>query len=208
MSKANKSIFFKTKYLFENLKEIEEKFANYYADFFKEVGKVCGSDPSKDSSDSSVIAASDSPASDDLEEEAEKKVCEDDSSTDADSPEVSGEIKKLYKKIALITHPDKHPDYLSEEKKKEMIDIYNRSTMAAKSNNLFILLDAASELYLDIPELSKEDMMALEEKCAEFEKRIKEIKNTYPWVWASQGDENQKENILNHFLDAKGYKIS
>ena len=71
--------------------------------------------------------------------------------------------------------------------------------------DLFSILECASELYIKLPKLSKDDLLKLKKKCKLIKKDIKIIKNTYPWIWGEEGDENQKETILNEFLKSKNY---
>jgi len=192
MQATKKSIFFKAKYLSEEFKEVKEKFDNYCVEFFKEVNKSQNLNIPQEPEGSIVKA-------DPIEKDS-FDASEDDP---IDNPNISDKLKKLYKRIALITHPDRHPEYLSKDKRKEMIDIYNRSSNAIRENDLFSLLDAASELYLDLPKLEKKDIKNIKKKCSELEKNIKEMKNTYPWVWAEQNDSATKEHIINSFVESR-----
>jgi hypothetical protein len=197
MRTANKSILFKTKYLYEEYKEVKEKFDDYCVDFFKEVNKSQNLNPpqSPEETASEIVKAGKIEESDQPSEESEEKAVEDSDLRDG--------LKKLYKRIVLITHPDRHPEYLSEDKKKEMIDIYNRSTNAIKENDLFSLLDAASELYLDLPKLERKELKNIKKKCLEFEKNINDIKNTYQWVWGGELDSSRKEHIVKAYIDSR-----
>jgi len=198
MQATKKSIFFKAKYLSEEFKEVKEKFDKYCVEFFKEVNKLQNLNMSQEPEahqepEGSIVKA------DPIEKDS-FDASEDDP---IDNPNISDKLKKLYKRIALITHPDRHPEYLSKDKRKEMIDIYNRSSNAIRENDLFSLLDAASELYLDLPKLEKKDIKNIKKKCSELEKNIKEMKNTYPWVWAEQINPATKEHIINSFVESR-----
>ena len=204
MQATKKSIFFKAKYLSEEFKEVKEKFDKYCVGFFEEVNKLQKSNisPESESVENSIVKAETVEQGDERKSSSEES--EDDPENNlADNSNVSDGLKKLYKKIALITHPDRHPEHLSEDKRKEMIDIYNRSATAIKENDLFSLLDAASELYLDLPKLEKKDIKNIKKKCSELEKNIKDIKNTYPWVWGEQEHPARKECIINSFIDSR-----
>jgi hypothetical protein len=198
MQATKKSIFFKAKYLSEEFKEVKEKFDDYCVEFFKEVNKSQNlnmpQEPEVHKEPEGSIVKADPIEKDSFDASEDDPI---------DNPNISDKLKKLYKRIALITHPDRHPEYLSKDKRKEMIDIYNRSSNAIRENDLFSLLDAASELYLDLPKLEKKDIKNIKKKCSELEKNIKEMKNTYPWVWGEQEHPARKECIINSFIDSR-----
>lgn len=201
MQSNKKSIFLKAKYLLQEFREVEEKFNDYCAGFFSEVNKVQNlNTPVKSEDIGNDLAKTESSKH---TKDAEARSDSDHNHGELDAPDVSDKLKKLYKKIALITHPDRHPEYLSESKRKEMIDIYNRSSNAIRENDLFSLLDAASELYLDLPKLEKKDLKNIKRKCLDLESGIEEMKNTYPWIWGEQIDSDKKEYIINLFIESR-----
>ena len=210
MKRNIKSLFLKARYLNEEYKETKELFDKHYIEFFKELDIFIKENniegitvklPDENKESAAVQVFEDKPPDDETVKDAEDIPVEPKNTA-------SEELKKLYRKIAMITHPDKHPKHISEDKRREMVGIYNRSTNAIRSGDLFCLLDAATELYLDIPELSDKDLLDLKTKCVEFENSIKEMKNTYPWAWASLSEEEQRKNILNRFFEAKGCKVN
>jgi|7_EtaG_2_1085326.scaffolds.fasta_scaffold02925_2 hypothetical protein len=197
MQATKKSIFFKAKYLSEEFKEVKEKFEDYCVEFFKEVNKSQNlnmpQEPEVPQEPEGSIVKADPIEKDSFDASEDDPI---------DNLNISDKLKKLYKRIALITHPDRHPEYLSKDKRKEMIDIYNRSSNAIRENDLFSLLDAASELYLDLPKLEKKELKNIKKKCLEFEKNINDIKNTYPWVWGEGLDSSGREHIIKAFIDS------
>lgn len=198
------TIFLKARYLNAELKECEEAFLRYHNDFFKEVKVIMGDSSdqkqSVDSGDSSVLKHD----SDNVNSAEPAN----DPSDDLENSFLNKKLKTLYRKVVQVCHPDKHSSYLSQSDKNNLTKIYSDCTGAVRDGNLYYFLECASKLYMEIPELSDEEISILKKNCLKIEDDIKKIKNTYPWIWGVQSDEDQRKNILNHFLASKGYQTN
>lgn len=117
--------------------------------------------------------------------------------TEINSPKIeekpkSEKLKKLYRKIANKTHPDKvHVKYLNE--------LYLKAKTAYQKDDMFSIYLICNDLEIDY-EFSKE-----EEK--EFKLTIKNLRNenayveqTYLWAWINEENEKTKNKILHHFI--------
>jgi len=205
MKRNIKSSFLKARYLNEKYKETKELFEKHYMEFFKAFELFAKENnieglsvlPPNVSEETAVIKASDN-------KDIDSELGFGTKNADEDFKNIaSEELKKLYRKIVTIVHPDKHPEHISEDKKKEMIEIYNKSTMAMRNGDVFSVLDAASELYIDLPKLSDEEIKIIKEKCLFFEDNIKLMKNTYAFVWGEESDLDKKESVMKLFVDSK-----
>tara|TARA_R110002020_G_scaffold50716_9_gene143315 strand:+ start:8045 stop:8650 length:606 start_codon:yes stop_codon:yes gene_type:complete len=198
------TIFLKARYLNAELKECEEVFLKYHDHFFKEVRVLTGDGPNQErsiDSDNAGILKHQLDNSNDGE-------AAHDPSDDLENSFLNKKLKTLYRKVVQVCHPDKHSSYLSQSDKNNLTKIYSDCTGAVRDGNLYYFLECASKLYMEIPELSDEEISILKKNCLKIEDDIKKIKNTYPWIWGVQSDEDQRKNILNHFLASKGYQTN
>ena len=118
---------------------------------------------------------------------------------EATKSEIPIEIKKLYRKIALKTHPDKlEDDTLSE--------IFTQATVAIEEANWMLLVELAGELKLDLDFLSDETCELVEKSIQENEAQIKTIRNSFSFMWANQKTEKDRE--LFTLLFYKQFKIN
>ena len=100
--------------------------------------------------------------------------------------EVPPEIKKLYRQIALNTHPDKFEDeYLN--------DVFTQAATAIEQENWMLLVELAGELKLDIGFLSDETCEMIEKSIEKSESEIDAIKGSFSYMWAKQRSDKDKE---------------
>ena len=113
--------------------------------------------------------------------------------------EAPPEIKKLYRQIALNTHPDKIEDeYLN--------DIFTQAVAALEQENWMLLVELAGEIKLDINFLSDETCEIIEKSIEKTEAQIGAIRNSFSFMWANQKSEQDRK--LFTLLFYKQFKIN
>lgn len=127
----------------------------------------------------------DTESSENIIDELEEKV---------ESNEDSTNIKKLYRQIVKLTHPDK-------VKNKSLNSFYIDATEYYNNNDLFGLCLIAIKLDIDI---SKQDIDSnkIEELISSEKNKIKFIQSTYSWLWF-EADSKQKDKIVLSFIKNK-----
>lgn len=112
---------------------------------------------------------------------------------DEDLPEGSKEkIKKIYREIAKITHPDKINS-------QEHIETYIRAKDAYESNDLMELYFICSELHILVD--VEEQEIAVLKKLVEIKKQeVKKLESSIIWMWIHTDDEKTKEQLVMQYL--------
>lgn len=105
------------------------------------------------------------------------------------------EVKRLFKKVAAVTHPDKLSG-LSEYERKRKEELFKKAMLALENNDLVLLADIAMELEIEAPELTKEKLKQTEKKIIAIKKELHHIESTYVWKWFFCEDEQEKQKIL------------
>jgi hypothetical protein len=108
------------------------------------------------------------------------------------------DIKKLYRKIVELTHPDKAED---------QEDIFREATRAYKEENLAMLLEIASELRIKIDELSDQSMKLVQENIQDLETKVEELKQSTAWAWHNCKSSEEKDMLARMILSYKGIDI-
>ena len=116
-----------------------------------------------------------------LQTDTEKKIKELEEKQDRDP-----ELYKIYKKIAMKTHPDR-------VRNEDFIDTFNKATEAINQNDWVTIMDIASELKIKTPKLTEELRQKIQNNVVETNKKIKKLHNTTAWVWANATEEHKEQ---------------
>ena len=98
-------------------------------------------------------------------------------------------MKKVYRKVANKTHPDKK----GGDKEK-----FQLASEANKNNDFGQLLEMADELEIDI-ELSNELIDEMNKQCNAVINNVNNIKTTTAWTWA-HCQPNEREGLRQYIL--------
>jgi hypothetical protein len=109
------------------------------------------------------------------------------------------DIKKLWKTIASMTHPDKTGN------DPEKTALYLAASKAVDEGAVDEIIRIALELNIDIPEASEGAVIKLESLAHDLQKQISETENSVLWQWGSAPPEI-KQGILEAYIRMKKLK--
>jgi len=107
-------------------------------------------------------------------------------SEEEQDPERDPDLYKIYKKIAMKTHPDRVKD-------ESLIDFFDQATQAMKENDWMIILTIALALDIKTPEFTEELRQKLQANILEINTKVKNLHNTAAWVWANTAEQNKEK---------------
>lgn len=116
------------------------------------------------------------------QEEHEDKIIEQSSKPS----NIPSELKKLYRSIAQLTHPDKVQD-------ERLNEIFRQTAEAYNEENWMLLIEFAAELHIDIEYLSDETCEIIEKSIARNQNKITGIKSSFSYIWSKQKDDKGRE---------------
>ena len=96
------------------------------------------------------------------------------------------ELYKIYKKIAMKTHPDKSKDDSS-------VVMFNQATDAINNNDWLTLLSIAQKLKIKTPKFTKELRQKIQNDIVKTNKKIKKLQNTTAWIWANAAEKDKEQ---------------
>lgn len=108
------------------------------------------------------------------------------------------DLKILYRKIAEKTHPDKTGD-------NSKADIFSAATTAYDSEDIAKILEIAGGLNIEVPNLSPESILLLNNNIKKVSDLIEVKKQSAAWHWYESGDDDlKKEALIKIILKHKG----
>ena len=111
-------------------------------------------------------------------------------------PPKNADIKKMYRKIAEKTHPDKIGD-------DSQAQIFSEAAEAYQENNVAKLLDLASSLNIEFTELSEETLKLLENNITSINQYILSKKSTSAWSWHMTQTDEDKKNVIKAIISVE-----
>lgn len=103
------------------------------------------------------------------------------------------DIKKIYRKISVLTHPDKLKD--DDPFKEQKMDYYIRVQESAKKNDISDILVIGYNLGIDI-NLENDYTKILNSSIKNMGVQIRQIEYTNSWIWYHSENENLKQIVI------------
>ena len=116
------------------------------------------------------------------------------------------EVKDLYKKIVISTHPDKLLN-VSKKDKDEKTKLFRKASKAKGCSNLNALAEVAVELKIDLEKLTFEQLETIEQEINKKEKETDDMRKSIAWVWYYSNQQKRLDIIKSVFNnDGRGGK--
>ena len=197
----------RSKYLKSTLDESESMFQKAFSEFTEELGKKLGSSPitkknkqedqkkeskkekNKPNKSSEPIPPPPEPSTD---EQGEERV-------EAKKEEKDQNLKKVFKKIAIKTHPDKLLAS-SEFEREYKTGLFEKAKNSFDNNDYYGIVQVAEELGIDPPPPTQGQIDLMRERNKVLENKINEIKNTVIWNWY-HGEDDTRELLMENYIE-------
>lgn len=176
-----KKLILQSQYVIEEYEETKEKMDLYlqelYKQFPEEYNKMMAARNPKGNTPNPEISEENIEDEEDYQLEEEEK-----------KPE---SMRKLYRRISKITHPDKvESEFLNE--------YFKKASAAYAENNISELITIASFLNIDTSDVDKEEIVKeLRSDIVTKQFFIANTKSSIAWRWAQAETEEEKEEIRN-----------
>lgn len=108
-------------------------------------------------------------------------------------------LKKLFRKIVVLCHPDKLTDDLTILQRAKIVEQYDLAVKAYDANNWAMLIMVAIKLEVDLGDEFMEHVDKIKEDAKKIEDNISQIQNSIAWQWYHAPD-NQKDDMLNMYV--------
>jgi len=103
-------------------------------------------------------------------------------------------LKKIYREIVKLTHPDKVNDV-------ELNELYTLATIAYDEYDLFDLYFIAKDLKIHF-KLTLEEGRILNDLIQVKKDEITKIERSFIWLWMSSPNQEEKDRLVNSFISS------
>jgi hypothetical protein len=148
------------------------------------------SDPSNDASDDSYERKAELP---------NNMTNDDESGDDSDDDSMIQMIRKFYKYLSILIHPDKHADQIDKYTK-----LFQQLSEFMKQNNLQGMIDIANSEGLDISSFTNLNEFigsGLDAKIESLRFEIILIKKRVYWRWFFEKDPQKRLELIEHYFE-------
>jgi len=115
----------------------------------------------------------------------------------------SAHIKKLFRKIAIMTHPDKLTK-LDDYERERKTELFLKAREAAEAGKWFALVETANALGIETPKPDEEQIDLLNSESENVDKEIKDIEATYAWLMYTLDTDEQRKLLMIAYLKNLG----
>lgn len=136
-------------------------------------------------------------------EPEESKENEESKETEEKSLEAPAWMKKLFKKIALETHPDKisSRDDLSEYQKKEREIFYKEAVSSIENVDEMAIIEIAILLEIDTGVAEKKQLAIISKEIEKVLQKIESYRNLVAWTWGENiGEIETRSKLLKYIM--------
>ena len=118
--------------------------------------------------------------------------------------------KKLYRKIAKETHPDKYDQLdVSDEEKESLHDIFKRAAEAYENDDVPEMIRLALSLNIEVQDLGMDEDEVIEyiqKAIQKTEKELDQMSESFVWMWGTSfGNIEMRVRLLDAYLRQTGH---
>lgn len=134
-----------------------------------------------------------------------------DDDTTAETPQEENDpapawAKKLYKKIALVTHPDRTS---ADPRKEKLNKVFADSARAMSEGDYEKLLGYALDLDLDIMSDDVDSIPLIKKRISDIKQEITTIEGSLEWLWGESLElPDIRAGVAKVYLQGKGFTIN
>jgi len=104
-------------------------------------------------------------------------------------------IKKLYRKIVKLTHPDKVKD-------EKLNTLYLNATMYYDTQNIYGIYTICDELKIEY-DLDESELIFMDKEVNNLKNKIVRLEGTFTWKWSTAPNDDIKKQIIIEFINMR-----
>ena len=117
-----------------------------------------------------------------------------------DEKDIHEAFSKLFKKIALVLHPDRMNKSMPDSLRQDRINRFQEANRAMEEKKYFVLLDIADQFKITTPRNYEQQNRWMKREITTLEHHIETQKSTYNYKFAHTESDTERELLIRQFL--------
>lgn len=117
-----------------------------------------------------------------------------------DELEIHESFNKIFRKLAMILHPDKLPQNLTKTERQDKLKMFKEAKSALEERRYFVLLDLAQKFNISLPRNYKQQIRWMKKEIASLSATVRKEKDTYNYLFSECETEEEKDYIVKRFM--------
>ena len=117
-----------------------------------------------------------------------------------DEMEIHESFNKVFRKLAMLLHPDKIPQDLTEPERDDMLGMFKEAKGAIENKKYFILLDLAQKFKITLPRNYQQQIRWMKKEIIYMEQDAMKHRDTYNYLFSECDSEEDKDQLVIKFM--------
>ena len=117
-----------------------------------------------------------------------------------DEIEIHESFTKVFRRLAMLLHPDKLNKDLSPSERKEKLEMFHNSRLAIEERKYFTLLDYAEKFNITTPKNYNQQIRWMRKEIKKMEESNKKQKMTYNYLFSECDTDDERNNLIKRFM--------
>jgi hypothetical protein len=117
-----------------------------------------------------------------------------------DELEIHESFNKIFRKLAMILHPDKLPPNLTKAERQDKLKMFKEAKTALEERRYFVLLDLAQKFNISLPRNYRQQIRWMKKEIASLSATVKKEKDTYNYLFSECETQEEKDYIVKRFM--------
>lgn len=181
-----------------DLSQLNEKHAESIRELYTPTPQQNNADPEPDSNCDGALVLHDSDPSETINSDPTEQ--ESDYQATKDEQEIHEAFNKLFRKLAMLLHPDKLSTDLKTEERDEKLKMFKEAKIALESKRYFVLLDIAERLGISTPRNYHQQIRWMKKEIQKLNESVRKSKDTYNYLFAECETDEDRDRLIKRFM--------
>ena len=117
-----------------------------------------------------------------------------------DEQEIHDTFNKVFRKLAMILHPDKISKDVEQKEREEKLSMFKEAKLALEKRKYFVLLDLALKFDITPPRNYQQQIRWMKKEIDRMEEQISKERATYNYSFSECDTDDEKDALIKSFM--------